>query len=52
LHFDGPRMAAANPQNTTVTPQMGNTPNVMPSAAENASCLGSAPLRSMVMSGL
>lgn len=25
-------------------PQIGNIPNVMPSAAENANCLGSAPL--------
>lgn len=26
-------------------PQMGNTPKVMPRAAENANCFGSAPLR-------
>lgn len=26
-------------------PQIGNTPKVMPRAAENANCFGSAPLR-------
>lgn len=51
LHL-APRIAAAIPQNTTVTPQMGNTPKVMPRAAENASCVGSAPLRNCTMSGL
>ena len=39
-----PRIATAMPQKTTVTPQIGNTPRVMPRAADNASCFGSTPL--------
>lgn len=36
--------ATAMPQKMTVTPQIGNTPRVMPRAAERASCFGSTPL--------
>lgn len=33
----------------TYIPQMGNTPNVMPRAPENANCFGSAPLTHRVV---
>lgn len=46
-----PRKAAANPQNNTVTPHMGNNPKVMPKAADKASCFGSVPLRKMTRNG-
>jgi len=40
-----PSDAIATPHSNTVTPQIGNTPMVIPNAAEKASCFGSAPLK-------